>query len=55
MKKKKNIKNLNVIKEENIINEEPEENNDIVQPIGSYHDFLIMEKKDKIKGPIFLS
>ena len=52
MKKKKNIKNLNVIKEENIINEEPEENNDIVQPIGSYHDFLIMEKKDKIKVPI---
>ena len=53
MKKKKNFKKVpNIIKEENHNNEKKEDNKDVVQPVGSYRDFLIMEKKDKIKDSV---
>ena len=46
MKKQKNIKKSHTNQLENI----PEKKEkDIIQSIGSFHDFLIMEKKDKIK------
>ena len=50
MRKKKVEKKQNEIKDENIITKEDEK--DVVQSIGSYHDFLIFEKKDIIKEPV---
>ena len=46
MKKKKFVKNANTTQNEN---NSKDEEKDIIQSIGSYHDFLIMEKKDVIK------
>ena len=46
MKKQKNIKKSNTYQLGNI-SEKKEK--DIIQSIGSFHDFIIMEKKDKIK------
>ena len=46
MKKKKFEKNANTTQNEN---NSKDEEKDIIQSIGSYHDFLIMEKKDLIK------
>ena len=46
MKKKKFVKNANTTPNEN---NSKDEEKDIIQSIGSYHDFLIMEKKDVIK------
>ena len=46
MKKQKNIKKSNTYQLWNI-SEKNEK--DIIQSIGSFHDFIIMEKKDKIK------
>ena len=46
MKKKKVVKKLNTFQEKN---KKENKDKDIVQSIGSFNDFLIMEKKDKIK------
>ena len=45
MKKKKFGKSKNLIQEEN--NSKNKEK-DVIQSIGSFNDFLIMERKDKI-------
>ena len=46
MKKKKVVKKLNTFQEKN---KKENKDKDIVQSIGYFNDFLIMEKKDKIK------
>ena len=46
MKKQKNTKKLDSKQTQN---KNKEKEKDIIQPIGSFHDFLIIEKRDKIK------
>ena len=46
MKKQKNTKKLDSKQTQN---KNKEKEKDIIQPIGSFQDFLIIEKRDKIK------
>ena len=50
MKNKKFEKHANTIQNENNLKKKEK---DIIQSIGSYHDFLIMEKKENIKESTF--